>query len=79
MKLTLLKGWHLMRWLRLGLGTYIILHAIQLHEIFAGILGMFLLYQAITNVGCCGINNCTILAKKTKKNQDEHITFEEVN
>jgi hypothetical protein len=77
-KQTLFTGWHFMRWLRLGLGIFIAIQAIQNHDLLSGFIAAFFLFQAVANVGCCGAGSCAVPV--TKKNQDkiEKIEFEEV-
>lgn len=72
---TLLTGWHFMRWLRLGLGIFIAIQAIQNHDTLSGFIAAFFLFQAATNTGCCGSNGCAVPIKKTNI---EEIEFEEV-
>lgn len=74
----LYSNWNFMRLLRLGLGIFIGIQAIQNKDILAGFISAFFLFQAITNTGCCGVANCSIPEKKKSNNQDEIIEFEEV-
>ena len=67
-----------MRWMRLGLGLYVSYHAFVTKDAFSGMLGAFLLYQAIANVGCCGVGGCEIPTKKAVNNQIEEVEFEEI-
>jgi hypothetical protein len=60
----LLTGWNFMRFLRLGLGIYIALQAIETQSAFSGFVAILFLYQAITNTGCCGLNSCAVPTKK---------------
>jgi len=73
----LFSDWHLMRWLRLGLGVYIAVQAVQLHDMLAGVIAAFFLIQAITNTGCCGTRSCAVPTKTNSDNTKE-IDFEEV-
>lgn len=59
-KQTLLSKWHFMRWLRLALGIFAAVQAMQVHDIFLALLSGFLLFQAFTNTGCCGAGGCVI-------------------
>ena len=51
-KTQLFSNWHFMRWLRLVLGGYIAYQAILNHDPLAGMIAVFLLFQALTNTGC---------------------------
>jgi len=76
-KETLLSGWHFMRWLRLGLGIFIAIQAIQTHDTLSGFIAAFFLFQAVTNTGCCGANGCAV-PKRSKSDKIEEVEFEEI-
>lgn len=67
-----------MRWLRLGLGLFVAVQAFQHHDMFAGFVAAFFLFQVVTNTGCCGSSGCTIPQKSTPSQKDETVTFDEV-
>lgn len=77
-KQTLFTGWHFMRWLRLGLGGFIAIQAVQNHDTLSGLIAAFFLFQAVTNTGCCGANSCTAPAAKNNTDKIEEVEFEEV-
>lgn len=65
-----LQSWSLSRAIRLGLGLFFFIPAIQEVDYFAMMLGGVLLYQAIVNTGCGftkNSNNCTVDLPKTDK------------
>ena len=64
----LLTNWHIMRIIRLVLAIFVGFQAIQLRDVFAGIVAGLLLLQAITNTGCCGASGCAIPERK-KENE----------
>jgi hypothetical protein len=66
-KTNLLTNWHLMRWLRLGMGLYAATVAAQSHDPLAGIIATIFLFQAISNIGCCGANGCTVPTSSKRK------------
>lgn len=68
-KQTLFTNWNFMRWLRLAIGIYAGVQAIQMHDMFLGLLSGFLLFQSLTNTGCCGAGGCAV--PKTRNNQSE--------
>lgn len=78
-KQTLFTGWHFMRWLRLGLGIFMAIQAIEMHDTFSGFIAAFFLFQAVTNTGCCGSNGCATprTPVRTKEISDD-INFEEI-
>ena len=71
-----LSEWNFMRWLRLGLGGFILVQAFLHHDSISGIFGAFFIFQALTNTGCCGSGGCAVPESKSKSEKD--ITFEEV-
>jgi hypothetical protein len=75
---TLFTDWNFMRILRLGLGIYISVQAVETQSMLSAIFAVFLLFQAITNTGCCGSNGCAIPIKKNNSDKTEEIEYEEV-
>jgi hypothetical protein len=75
---TLLSDWNFMRFVRLALGVYIGFQAFETQSIISGLLAAFLLYQVVTNTGCCGSNGCAIPAKKNSTDTTEDVEFEEI-
>jgi hypothetical protein len=78
MKQMLLQNWHFMRWLRLGLGIFIGIQAIQMHHPISGFIAAFFIFQSLTNTGCCGSSCNTNYVKTTNANKIEEIEYEEV-
>ena len=74
----ILVGWNLIRGLRLLIGAYFTVQAIETQEIFSGIIAAFFLYQAITNTGCCGANACEVPNAKNNADQSEEVELIEV-
>lgn len=77
-KQTLFTGWHFMRWLRLGLGVFIAIQAIRAQDTLSGFIATFFLFQAVTNMGCCGSNGCPVPASKNDSDKIEDVKFEEI-
>lgn len=75
---TLLTGWNLMRWLRLGLGVYGAVQAVQLQDVLTGGIAALFLFQVITNTGCCSANGCTTSFTNNEDDKVKEVTFEEV-
>jgi hypothetical protein len=74
---TLLGDWNFMRFVRLGLGAYVGIQAFETQSILSALLAAFLLYQVVTNTGCCATNGCAIPTKK-KNTTTEDVEFEEI-
>lgn len=78
-KETILTGWHLMRWLRLGMGLYAATVAFQLHDPLSGFIAAIFLFQAISNTCCCGANGCAVpTSTKRSTREIENVEFEEI-
>lgn len=78
-KQTLFTNWHAMRWVRLGFGLFLAVQAIQLFDVFSGVVSAFFLFQAATNTGCCGAAGCATTPTATAKtNSADDIQFEEL-
>lgn len=75
---TLLTGWNFMRFVRLGVGIFIGVQAIQYRDVLSGLIASVFLLQAATNTGCCGINGCATNNKYNTKNTTQDVEFEEV-
>lgn len=75
---TLLTGWNFMRLLRLGMGIFIGIQAIQYHDVLSGLIAAVFLLQAATNTGCCGSSGCATNNNYSTKNTVTDIEFEEV-
>ncbi|MFM9943840.1 MAG: hypothetical protein ACKVQB_01265 [Bacteroidia bacterium] len=75
---TLLTGWNFMRWLRLGLGVFIGIQAIQMHHPISGFIAAFFIFQAVTNTECCGVTNCSAPSIKTNIDKIEELEYEEI-
>lgn len=75
-KQTVFNNWHAMRWLRLGLGIFLGINAIQTHDSLSGIIGALLLFQAATNSGCGG--SCAVPMRAGKNDALNETKIEEV-
>ena len=74
----LFTGWHFMRWLRLALGIFFIIQAIDMHDSLMGAVGGFFLFTAVTNTGCCGAGSCVLPKRKNTEENIEEISYEEI-
>ena len=78
MKQTLLSDWNFLRVLRLALGIFIAIQALETRDALSGVIAAFLLFQAVSNTGCCGVNSCSTPIVKNKSGVPEEIEFEEI-
>ena len=79
---SILTGWSFVRTLRLVIGVSALAAYFSEHESFMGLLGLIVIAQAVFNVGCCGVNECS--TKKIQHNSKEissdktEVSFEEI-
>ena len=73
---TLLTDWNLMRIIRLGLGIYIAVQAVETQSMISMIFAIFFLFQALTNTGCCATTGCNQAINKMENTNE--IEFSEV-
>ena len=78
MKQLLFTNWDFTRWLRLVLGVFIAMQAIETKDTLSGVISAFLLFQAATNTGCCGVNNCAVPTSKGNQSKIEEVDYEEI-
>ncbi|MGA0558411.1 hypothetical protein ACO2Q8_17250 [Larkinella sp. VNQ87] len=72
----LLTNWHWMRWLRLGIGLYLVFETVRTPNWPLGLLAAFFVVQALTNTGC-GTRACS-LPKTGNKNRPEPVDHEAI-
>lgn len=81
MRSLLTTGWSFMRIIRVGMGVAAMIFAFKDHDFILGIAGSFLLLMGVMNIGCCGVNGCSVNARTSPKSDAknyEETTFEEV-
>lgn len=74
----LFTNWHFMRWFRLVIGFIVVAQAIKTNELAIGLIGAFFFFQAIANIGCGGVNNCSVPQRTVGLDQKKEIEFEEI-
>jgi hypothetical protein len=77
---TIIQHWNFMRFLRLGMGLWLVYSAFADRQPLLGILGGLFALQAIMNAGCCGASGCTMPNARQSFDQTtkEPIQYEEV-
>jgi hypothetical protein len=71
------SGWHLARIFRTVLGVVAAIQGIRMHDYAIGILGAFLLYQGLTDTGCCAAG-CMAPPPQNNDKKTEDISYEEI-
>lgn len=76
----LLENWNFMRFLRLGMGLWLVYSAFADRQPLLGLLGGVFALQAIMNAGCCGSGGCAmpVARQNTSQTTKEPIQYEEV-
>lgn len=59
-KLALTTGWNFMRVFRLILGLLVLVQSLFIGDYLFSAFGVFFIFQALTNTGCCGSSGCSI-------------------
>lgn len=67
-----------MRVLRLCLGIFCAVQAIENYDAVSGFIAAFFLFQAVTNIGCCGTAACAAPPVKQENENSEEVVFEEI-
>lgn len=73
----ILQKWTFMRFMRLGMGVWLIVESLKSHETAFMILGGLFLVQAVFNVGCMG-GQCAVPMRRNQFSRIEETTFEEI-
>ncbi|MEI7581461.1 hypothetical protein [Runella sp.] len=76
----ILQNWNFMRFLRLGMGLWLVYSAFADHQPLLGLLGSVFALQAIMNAGCCGASGCAMPNARQSTGQitKEPIQYEEI-
>lgn len=75
---SILSNWTLFRFVRLGLGVFILIQGIVMMDKFSIILGVLFTLMPLFNVGCCGANGCGVNYRNDSSKNDKEISYEEV-
>ena len=78
MKQEIVSKWNFMRFLRLGLGIFIIIQSVIAQDWTMGVLGTVLTIMPVFNIGCCGARGCARVTQKRNSDTAKDITYEEV-
>lgn len=78
MSTRLLRNWHPMRYLQLGMGLLFLAQGITRQETLAVAVGIFFAAQAMLNTGCCGIQGRARATVPVRPEKDDPIQYEEI-
>ncbi|QLH44302.1 MAG: hypothetical protein HWD58_00890 [Bacteroidota bacterium] len=54
------RGWHVMRWLRFGMGLALLLQSILLKDAMMIVASVLFTLMAVFNYSCCGSASCAL-------------------
>ena len=77
MKQLIFSNWGVFRVVRLVMGIAIIVQSFLFKDILLGIAGILFTAMALFNMGCCGVNGCSVPVQKKPESQKD-ISCEEV-
>ena len=77
-KQTLFTQWNFVRWIRLAVGLFFAVQAVQLHDAIAGLISTIFLVQALTNTGCCGASGCAVPTRTKNSDTIQEVEYEEI-
>ena len=72
-----LTGWNVFRVVRLLIGLTAVVQGIVQKEVLVLAAGIWLLFGALFNVGCCGSSGCYVPKSKQKTNKE--VAYEDVD
>lgn len=78
MKDLIFKNWNLIRFVRLGIGLFIVVQAVISANILIGLAGLLFTSMAVFNAGCSSAGTCTP-SRARNRNVSKDITYEEVD
>lgn len=59
-KFALTNDWNFMRVFRLLLGLLVLIQSLFIGDYLFSAFGVFFIFQALTNTGCCGSSGCSV-------------------
>lgn len=60
-----------MRWIRLISGLFLIVGSWQMRDVWLGLAAGILLFQAITNTGCCATGACSMPSSREQSTRKQ--------
>jgi len=73
----LFKKWNFVRMLRLAMGIFLMVEAIQSGMWLLAAIGAIFASMPLLNIGCCSTGNCSIPTRDSKSSNDE-VHYEEI-
>ena len=74
----IVSNWSIFRFVRLGLGIFILAQGIVVGDKFSIFLGSLFTLMPLFNIGCCGAGGCGVHYKNDSTNNEKEINYEEV-
>lgn len=73
----LYKNWNFVRLLRLAMGIFLVVEAVQSRMWMLVAVGAVFVVMPLLNVGCCAAGNCSVPSRDSKNSSDE-VHYEEI-
>jgi len=71
LKQKLFTNWNFSRFLRLGMGLWMLVWSVQSADWAVGLFSGLFIYMALSNTGCCGVQGCAVPYKHKKDDVSE--------
>lgn len=78
MKDLIFKNWNVVRFLRLGIGLFILVQAVIVGDVLIGLAGLLFASMAVFNAGCGSTGACGTPTRSRNRDMSKEITYEEV-
>lgn len=73
----ILYGWNFFRFVRLGIGIYLLIDGLRSGIWMFALFGMIFILMTLFNFACCA-NGCTPRTNRNQHMEEDEVTFEEV-
>lgn len=73
----LFKNWNFVRLLRLAMGVFLVVEAVQSGMWILVAVGAVFVVMPLLNIGCCAAGNCSVPKPNSKGSSDE-VHYEEI-
>ncbi|MXS70485.1 hypothetical protein GSF70_04570 [Flavobacteriaceae bacterium W22] len=73
----LFKNWNFVRLLRLAMGVFLVVEAVQSGMWILVAVGAVFVVMPLLNIGCCAAGNCSV-PKSNSKNSSDEVHYEEI-
>lgn len=72
------KNWSISRFIRLGIGLYLLVDGVRSGMILFVLLGVIFTILPLMNIGCCASNSCSVNPSEKENGAEDGVVFEEI-